>query len=71
METKIAEDVSSTIAALEDERYAAILAGDAGSPIISSKTGSATCIPAAATASRQHKAARKLGHHAIQRARES
>jgi len=30
METKMAEDVSSTIAALEDERYAAMLAGDAG-----------------------------------------
>jgi hypothetical protein len=30
METKMAEDVSSTIAALEDERYAAMLSGDAG-----------------------------------------
>jgi ketosteroid isomerase-like protein len=30
METKMAEDVSSTIAALEDERFAAMLSGDAG-----------------------------------------
>ena len=30
METKMAEDVSSTIAALEDERYAALLSGDRG-----------------------------------------
>ena len=30
METKMAADVSSTIAALEDERYTAMLAGDAG-----------------------------------------
>jgi len=29
METKMAEDVSSTIAALEDERYTAMLSGDA------------------------------------------
>jgi hypothetical protein len=30
METKMAEDVSSTIVALEDERYTAMLSGDAG-----------------------------------------
>jgi hypothetical protein len=30
METKMAEDVSSTIAALGDERYAAMLSGDKG-----------------------------------------
>jgi hypothetical protein len=29
-ETEMAEDVSGTIAALEDERYAAMLSGDAG-----------------------------------------
>jgi hypothetical protein len=30
METNMSEDVSSTIAALEDERYTAMLSGDAG-----------------------------------------
>jgi hypothetical protein len=42
METKMAEDVSSTIAALEDERYAAMCRATRGSSIVSSMTGSAT-----------------------------
>ena len=49
----MAEDVSNTIAALEDERYTAMLSGDAAKPIVSSMTGSAMSIPAAMSTTRQ------------------